>query len=68
MNFKTFESAWLKYVELLPIETKEKRLEFQFPDFIETYKSFPNFIQSAKELRYEIEKWLNQYGSKEHKF
>lgn len=67
INYRSFEDASQKYVEVSS-GTEKNTYNFQYPDLIDTYKSWGNFVASANELKTEIENWLDKYGSKDINF
>jgi hypothetical protein len=67
-QYTNFERASERYVELKSAKMEGTELLLQFPDLIDTYKSWDNFILASKNLKLEIEKWLNKYGSKDVNF
>ena len=67
-NYTDAENVGDKYVELLPAKKEDRENLTQYPDFLETYKSWDNFISAAGELNDAIEKWLGKYGSRDINF
>lgn len=68
INYGTLDNASEKFVELMPLKYTESETRFQFPDHLETYHNWLNFILCSSDLKKEIETWLNQYGSKDINF
>lgn len=60
-NYKQFEKASTDYVTLGSYGNQPSVL--QYPDFIASFKSWENFVVSAKDLTHEIQRWLKRYGA-----
>jgi hypothetical protein len=63
VSYGSFENASDKFVELSTLSKHEQDAGFQFPDIPDTYKTWDSFIESAKNVKVQIDKWLKKYGT-----
>jgi hypothetical protein len=68
VNFCSIENAPEKHVIIELRNELNKKAMYQYPDYIDAFKSWDSFIKCASELKVEIEKWLKKYGSKDINF
>jgi hypothetical protein len=67
-QYCNFENAGEKYVEIGSVTSDNDKTRMQYPDLLDSYKSWGNFIFAAKNLHVAIEGWLRKYGSKDINF
>lgn len=68
IKYGTFDKASEEFVELMPLKHTESEAKFQLPDLLDTYHNWANFISCSRNLKKEIENWLNKYGSEDINF